>query len=131
MIETLLTILLSLLVFTLMILVNLLLIFGVKKATQYGMVLYPLTAPFESWKAEREANENFDLAYGFVSFITKPLYNCVYCMSSFWGVLFVFSVASTFGFWENINFIWLVAYAFALCGAISILGKYLESLDRE
>lgn len=64
----------------------------------------------------------------FPDWITKPLFDCAICQSSFWGILsFVFGLPNLF----DIHFRWFIVipYVFCLAGFNTIVNK-LTSKER-
>lgn len=99
--------------FLLSVTLNALMIIGINQVTKKGMIL-GVVSRFKGW-------------------ITKPIYSCLICMSSFWGVLgFVFfnplELLSIMPLTKDLVF-YFFAYLFCLAGLMTLVNRYLIFVD--
>ena len=104
------------------ILYTVLIIYGIKQALSEGMILSFIRNWYLS-KANEYYTDGKTLQLAALDFTTKPLFTCVYCMSSFWSIVF-------FCFY-GLNFIDLPFHILAVCGAIYIIEQWRENLQSE
>lgn len=107
---------LNLTTFFLSVLLGALLIFGVKQATSGGMILNPLVNWIEPYKE-----------YTIVNYLTQPLFDCVFCMPSFWGLVYLFVVAPAIGVTFDYSIVSVCAYILILCGFVTLIVESVYS----
>lgn len=76
-------------------------------AMKEGMILFPLRRLFESMLSLAPASINF--------FLRKPLFDCLFCMSSIWGIIFTY-----FAFDFTLQYLFLILQVAGLNYLLSI-----------
>jgi hypothetical protein len=96
---------------------NAFMIYGLKLAMEPGMILYPVVSP---------VYKLFDILYSknrlrllnLLDKVSKPLFSCVYCMSSVWGFLY----------WKvqiDSNLLNLILHILCVAGLVYVIAKQL------
>jgi len=92
--------------------INVLLIYGIKTATDHGMILEPIRIGYEI---------RFKFLGKYQAILAKALFDCTPCMSSIYGTFFFFITdASLLGF--QFFPIWVLC----ICGFNGLLNKALK-----
>lgn len=96
--------------------VNSLVCWGVRFAFMDGNILHPIRRLYEAVLVRDTAMGNF------FDMISEPLWGCVMCMSSFWGIAFTLANGGDIA---NFRFLF---YVFALCGLNWLMSFVVEAL---
>jgi len=103
-------------------LINSMMCFGFRFVTSDGEALYFLRKAFESIAFHFSSNKD-EMNY-FMYQLSKPIYGCVNCMASFWGVIGICIFKEQLGF-DLISFNSL-GYILGLCGVNIMVGGLLN-----